>query len=361
MTTEPRHPDPMVLRRALVVMPSWIGDTLLAQPLLARIHARHPGIALDALAPDWTAPLIERMPEIASVIPSGIGHGDLRLGHRYRLARSIAREDHDAAWVLPNSFKSALIPWLAGIGLRIGFTGESRLGLINRRHRLDADLLPLMAERYAQLAEMPGTPLERPLPTTRLRVDTATRQAALTRLGLSSERAVVAICPGAEYGPAKRWPPEHFGALASRLVAQGAQVWIFGSARDQPIAQAVIAATDPARRASLLDLCGHTRLGEAIDLMSLASVVVANDSGLMHVAAALRRPLVALYGSSSPQHTPPLDAQAHLIWHAIECSPCYARTCAPGHFRCMREITVDEVERSLGARHHRMAGPSHQD
>jgi heptosyltransferase-2 len=347
------------LRRALVVMPSWIGDTLLAQPLLARIHARHPGIVLDALAPDWTAPLVERMPEIASVIPSGLGHGDLHLGHRYRLARSIARTGHDAAWVLPNSLKSALVPWLAGIPLRIGFTGEARVGLLNRRHRLDKDAVPLMSERYAQLAEMPGSPIERPLPETRLRVDTQACDAIRARLGLTDQRPIVALCPGAEYGPAKRWPAERFGALATQLQRQGAQIWIFGSARDQPIAQSVIAAAAPVARASITDLCGRTRLGEAIDLLSLASAVVANDSGLMHVAAALHRPLVALYGSSSPKHTPPLDAGARLIWHAIECSPCYARECALGHFRCMKDITVGEVEQVLGARH-TVTGPSRQ-
>jgi heptosyltransferase-2 len=331
------------MRRALVVMPSWIGDSLLAQPLLARVRERHPGIVLDALAPDWTVPLLERMPEFSRVIPSGLAHGDLRLAHRWQLARDLARQHYDAAWVLPNSLKSALVPWFAGISLRIGFTGESRYGLINRRHRLDRTALPLMAERYAQLAEQPGEPVTRPLASSSLRTDPLALDEAIRRLELNKTRPIVAFCPGAEYGPAKRWPAAHFAVLADRLIALGHAVWIFGSARDGTIAQTIIESAARPSRVQISDLCGRTTLAEAIDLLSVADVVVANDSGLMHVAAALHRPLVALYGSSSPGHTPPLDPSARLIWHAIECSPCYARECAPGHFRCMNGITPDEV------------------
>jgi heptosyltransferase-2 len=325
--------------KLLVVAPNWIGDALLAQPLFALLRERHPGATIDALAPAWTAPVIGRMPEIAAVVSTRFEHGELALGERWHLGRSL-RGTYDAAWVLPNSLKSALVPFFAGIPRRIGFLGEQRRVLLNVVHRLDAQRLPLMADRYAQLAVAPGEPVSSPLPRTGLRIDAANRDATVARLGLDAVRPIVAFCPGAEYGPAKRWPAEHFAALAVRLAAAGRQVWLFGSAKDAPVADAIIAG---ARGAAITSLCGRTDLATAIDLMSLAESVVANDSGLMHVAAAIGRPLVALYGSSSPAHTPPLDPRARLVWLHPDCSPCYARECPLGHFRCMRELAPERV------------------
>lgn len=331
--------------RLLVVAPNWIGDALLAQPLLALLKSRHPGAGLDALAPAWTAPVLARMPEVDAVIPTRFEHGELALAARWRLGRSM-RGAYDAAWVLPNSLKSALVPVFAGIPKRVGFLGEQRYGLLNVVHRLDEPRLPLMADRYAQLAVAPGEAVPHPRPRTGLRVDAASRDAAVARLGLDLSRPVVAFCPGAEYGPAKRWPAEHFGALARRLGERGRQVWLFGSAKDRPVAADIIAA---APGADITDLCGRTDLAAAVDLLSLACAVVSNDSGLMHVAAALGRPLVALFGSSSPAHTPPLDPRARLVWLKPECSPCYARECPLGHFRCMRELLPGRVLDELDA------------
>jgi heptosyltransferase-2 len=335
----------------LVVAPNWIGDALLAQPLLALLRARHPGATIDALAPAWTAPVLERMPEVDAVVPTRFQHGELALGERWRLARSL-RGRYDAAWVLPNSAKSALVPFFAGIAKRVGFLGEQRRVLLNVVHRLDEARLPLMADRYAQLAVAPGEPVPHPLPATRLAVDETNRAQAIATLALDAARPAVAFCPGAEYGPAKRWPVEHFAALAGRLSASGRQVWLFGSARDRDVADAIVAAAPGAR---IENLCGRTDLATAIDLMSLAERVVANDSGLMHVAAALGRPLVALYGSSSPAHTPPLDPRARLVWLQLDCSPCYARECPLGHFRCMRTLSPERVEAELDALQHSAA------
>jgi heptosyltransferase-2 len=335
--------------RLLVVAPNWIGDALLAQPLLALLRERHPAAAIDALAPAWTAPVLARMPEVAEVIATRFQHGELALGQRWRLARSL-RGRYDAAWVLPNSLKSALVPFFAGIPRRVGFLGEQRRVLLDVIHRLDERRLPLMADRYAQLAVAPGEPVPRPLPATRLAVDAANQAAALARLGLDDATPMVAFCPGAEYGPAKRWPAEHFARLAQRLSKTGRQVWLFGSARDQPVADEILAA---APDAAITSLCGRTDLASAIDLLATAEAVVANDSGLMHVASALGRPLVALYGSSSPEHTPPLDARARLVWLKPDCSPCYARECPLGHFRCMRELTPERVEAEITALQHR--------
>jgi heptosyltransferase-2 len=325
--------------KILIVAPNWIGDTLLAQPLVARLKKKLPGVVIDALAPGWTAPVLRRMPEIEEVIEAPFGHGELKLSARWRLGRALRERSYDEAIVLPNTFKSTLIPFFAEIPLRAGFVGEWRYGLLNLVHKLDATRLRLMAERYAQLAEKPGASPVRPLPEVRLRVDQANLVIALGRLGLSRAKPVVAFCPGAEYGPAKRWPARYFGALAKKLAAQGYAVWLFGSEKDRDIGEEIARLSEGAA----VSLCGRTDLANAIDLLSLAQVVVSNDSGLMHVAAGVGRPVVALYGSSSPAHTPPLSANARVVRTGIECSPCYARECPLGHFKCMIDLTPDRV------------------
>ena len=331
--------------KILVVAPSWIGDTLLAQPLLARLKKKLPGVMIDALAPGWTAPVLRRMPEINEVIEAPFGHGELGLLARWRLGRSLRSRGYDEAIVLPNTFKSALIPFFAGIPLRAGFVGESRYGLLNLTHKLDAKRRPLMAERYAQLAEKPGVPPARPLPEVGLRVDQANLLVTLNRLGLSRAKPVVAFCPGAEYGPSKRWPARHFAVLARKLAAQGCAVWLFGSEKDSDIGEEIVRSSGGAAT----NLCGRTDLASAIDLLSLAEVVVSNDSGLMHVAAGVGRPVVALYGSSSPEHTPPLSASARVVRTGIECSPCFARECPLGHFKCMNELAPERVMEEIAA------------
>jgi heptosyltransferase-2 len=331
--------------KILIVAPNWIGDALLAQPLFARLRQKHPGVSVDALAPPWTAPVLRRMPEIAEVIDAPFAHGELKLAARWTLARSLRGRAYDQAIVLPNTLKSALIPFFARIPVRTGFVGELRHGLLNRVHRLDEKALPLMAERYAQLAEEPGDPVQRPLPEVKLRVAPANLAAALGRLGLTRAKPVVAFCPGAEYGPSKRWPARHFAELAAKLAAQGRAVWLFGSGKDREIGEEIVRLSGTAAT----NLCGKTDLASAIDLLSLAEVAVCNDSGLMHVAAAVGRPVVALYGSSSPEHTPPLARTFRIVRTGIDCSPCYARECPLGHFKCMNEMMPERVLKDIAA------------
>lgn len=330
----------MVRPKILIVAPSWVGDAVLTQPLLRRLKARDAGAAIDVLAPPWTRAVFERMPEVDAVHDLPFAHGELALGRRFALARRLARGGYTQAIVLPNSFKSALIPFAARIPLRTGFVGEARGCLLNDARRLDRAALPLMVERFAVLADAPGAAV-RPLAPLALTVDAAARDATLGKLGLAATPRVAVLCPGAEYGPAKRWPAEYFGELARRFAAGGWQVWIAGSAKDAAIGTAIAAA------GAGVNLCGKTTLAEAIDLMSCADCVVSNDSGLMHVAAALNRPLIALYGSSSPAFTPPLSAQAHIVKIEIACSPCFKRECPLGHFNCMRQLTPDQVWQQL--------------
>lgn len=329
--------------RILVIAPAWVGDTVMAQPLFMRLKARAPDTRLDVFAPAWVAPILTRMPEVDEVLENPFGHGELRLAERWRLGRRLKSRGYDQAIVLPNSLKSALVPFFAGIPRRTGFVGEGRFALLNDIRRLDGAAYPLMVERFALLAEPPGAALPRPLPPPRLAVDPSHVHATLERLGLAADRDPVAFCPGAEYGPAKRWPVHHFARLAQLLAARGHAVWLLGSSRDAAIG-AAIAAASPAR-----NLCGHTTLDEAVDVLASARAVVTNDSGLMHVAAAVGTPLVALYGSSSPGFTPPLSPVARILSLGLPCSPCFRRTCPLGHLDCLEKLLPESVREALDA------------
>jgi heptosyltransferase-2 len=336
------------MRRALVIAPNWIGDALMAQPLFSLLKKLHPRIVIDAVAPAWVAPVLERMPEIHDVYATDLAHGKLQMLRRWQLASDLRDVGYDAAYVLPNSFKSALIPFMAGINLRIGYTGESRYGLLNVRHaNPPKDQRPPMVNQYAALAYAPGATLPWlqenatvPMPVPRLDLDLNEAARVSTRFNLDTRAPLVVFCPGAEFGPAKRWPPEHFASLA-QFIAQSfpyARIVALGSPKDAPLAQAIAD-----RAPNVRNLCGQTSLGEACALISRASAVVTNDSGLMHVAAALRRPLVAVFGSTDPRHTPPLSDLAKVQWLHLECSPCFARECPLGHLNCLRELGADQV------------------
>ena len=331
----------MNTERILVVAPSWVGDAILAEPLIALLREPYEEPAVDVLAPPWCAPVFGRMRGVRRLIEAPFAHGRLDLPARRRLARELAPAGYTRAIVLPNSWKSALVPFLARIPRRTGYVGELRYGLLNDARRLDAKALPRLVDRFAALLAAPGALVPAP-PAPVLVPDVANRGAASRAMRLRTDRPVAILCPGAEYGPAKRWPPTHFADLAARFLADGYQVWLVGSPNDKLAAASVLqAAGEPGRR--MLDLSGRTDLGTAIDLMSLAAVVVSNDSGLMHAAAAVGVPVVALFGSSSPVYTPPLSPVAHVARIDIACSPCFKRECPLGHFKCMRELAPQVV------------------
>lgn len=322
---------------------------VMAQPLFRRLHQLHPGLTLDVLAPDWTLPLLRRMPEVHDAIPNPFRHGEFRLGARFRLGRQLRGRGYDQAIVLPNSWKSALIPFFAGIPLRTGYVGEARQGLLNDARKLDKQALPLMVERFAQLAEAPGMPPHRPIAGTGLKVDEKQRLATLQALGLAAQKPAAVFCVGAEYGPAKRWPARHFAELGKLLDKEGFAVWLAGSAKDAAIGEEIERLSGGLCR----NLCGKTSLEQAVDVLASATVVVSNDSGLMHVSAALDKPMAALYGSSSPGFTPPLSDRARIVSLELPCSPCFKRECPLGHFRCMNELAPEQVLAELQAVHHR--------
>ena len=327
--------------KILVVAPSWIGDTILAQPLLALLKRKHPGVRIEVLAAAWSAPLLARMTEVDAVIANPFKHGELDFGARRALGRLLASADYSAAYVLPNSWKSTLVPFFAGIPRRIGYHGEARYLLLNERHRLDVAAHPQLVQRYAALAG----PLPANLPPPQLNSTREQQQAARLAMNLPLDATPVIFCPGAEYGPAKRWPAQHFAVLARLVATPRHPVWLVGSDKDAAIGDKIVAAAEGAA----LNLCGRSSLEQAIDLIASGSAVVSNDSGLMHVAAALERPLVALYGSSSPAYTPPLSAQAKIVSRNLPCSPCFKRECPLGHFDCMNDITPQQVAAIIGA------------
>jgi heptosyltransferase-2 len=310
------------------VAPNWIGDAVMAQPLLARLRDKIPDLELDVLAPEWVAPVARRMPEVDEVIAVPFRHKALQLQARWKIGRELKARGYEQAIVLPNSWKSALVPFFAGIPVRSGYVGEARYGLLTVLHKKTGAAMPL---HYARLSEPPGSEVKEPLRASALRADPEEVEAAKRRFRVQGRYAV--FCPGAEYGPAKRWP--YFGELSKRLMQ--VQTVILGSANDRDAAQGILGR----------NLAGETTLDEAIALIAGADYVVTNDSGLMHIAAALGRPQVALFGSSSPKHTPPLSPAARVLWLAVECSPCFQRECPLGHFRCMREMTVETVLKEI--------------
>ncbi|GHD68626.1 lipopolysaccharide heptosyltransferase II [Jeongeupia chitinilytica] len=330
------------MKQILIVAPAWVGDAIMAQPLYAELQRQHPGAAIDVLAPAWTRPVHARMPEIREAIDNPFGHGELALKKRWAIGRELKKRGYDQAILLPNSLKSALVPAFAGIPVRTGWLGESRYGLLNDWRRLDKDRYPKMVERFVALAVADGAPLPAGQHYPQLKIDPAARAATLAKLGLDTAKPIVACCPGAEYGPAKRWPARHFAEFARKRMARGEQVWLFGSNKDAEIA-GEIAALAP----GVINLASQTSLAEAIDLMSLAAVAVCNDSGLMHVAAALNVPLAAVYGSSSPGFTPPLTDHAEIVSLQLSCSPCFKRTCPLEHMNCLNQLDADRVDAAV--------------
>jgi len=336
--------------RILVVGPSWVGDMVMAQSLFMTLKTRHPGCRLGVLAPGWSLPILERMAEVDEAIALDVGHGEFGWKVRREVARSL-RGRFDRAIVLPRSWKSALVPFLARIPRRLGFTGEQRYGLLNERRRLDKAVLDQTVKRFVALGMLGEEALDGhfPIPRPRLAVD-AGNLAELRRVHGLSSRPAIGMMPGAEYGPAKQWPLEHFRTLAEALVAEGFEVRVLGGPKDAEAGEAIVRGLEHVH-----NLCGRTRLADAVDLLADCRQVVTNDSGLMHVAAAVSTRVHALYGSSSPAYTPPLTDSAEIHYLALDCSPCFARTCPLGHTRCLVELSPERLLASVLAAERHLA------
>jgi len=334
----------------LLIAPQWIGDAVMTQPLLAALHAQGQRLTVGALP--WVAPVYRAMAEVHRVIEFPFAHGRLQLAQRYQWARRL-RGQFQRAVVCPNSFKSALIPWLAGTPQRIGYRGEARWGLLNQALPNPArDSRGSMVAHYLALAGGPvpaATSSIRPV----LHVRADVRIAVLGSWGLHANGYYV-FAPGAEYGPAKRWPAQYFAELAARL---DAPVLLLGSAHEAALCEEIVRLAQSMRAGSCTSLAGRSSLDESMALVAGARAVVSNDSGLMHVAAAFGTPQVALFGSSNPLHTPPLSDAARVLWlkddaayrPPLDCAPCYARTCPLGHTRCLNDLTPQRAAEALAS------------
>lgn len=304
--------------KILVIGPSWVGDMMMSQSLYRTLKAEYPSAEIDVMAPAWCRPLLARMPEVNQALSMPLGHGALGLGERRRLGRALRANRYDRAYVLPNSFKSALVPFFADIPQRTGWRGEMRYGLLNDVRVLDKAAFPLMVQRYVALAYDKGRiqradDLPQPLLWPQLQVSDEEIADTTAAFNLTDSRPIVGFCPGAEFGPAKRWPHYHYATLAQQLIEGGYQVTLFGSAKDHEAGEQIRAALQEDARDFCLNLAGKTQLEQAVILIAACRAVVSNDSGLMHVAAALNKPLIALYGPSSPDFTPPLSDKARVI------------------------------------------------
>lgn len=337
----------MPTNKILVIGPAWVGDMVMAQTLFKIIKQKNPSAVINVLAPNWSRALLERMPEVNQALMLPFGHGELNLKKRWQLGVELRAQNYLQAIVLPNSWKSALIPFAARIPVRTGWMRELRYGLLNDIRYLDQEKLPLMIQRFIALGLPKNAELPVQLPKPSLQVKQASVITTLNKFNLSATnleaKKILALCPGAEFGPAKRWPSNHYAKIAQAKLNEGWQIWLFGSPKDQPVAIEIQQAVNNA----CIDLTGKTSLGEAVDLLSQASLVVSNDSGLMHIAAALERPLVVVYGSSSPRFTPPLNDKVKIISLELSCSPCFKRECPLGHLNCLNNLSPDLVLQAI--------------
>lgn len=322
--------------KILIIGPSWVGDMVMAQALFIELKRQNPQVMIDVLAPEWSKALLERMPEINQALAMPVGHGQLQLGTRYQIAKQLQKNNYQQAIILPNSFKSALIPFMAKIPIRTGWKRELRGILLSDGRRLNKKALPLMTSRFIALALPKHTAVPSNWSRPKLEIAYDRLNQVREQYGLQEQSPILALCPGAEFGPAKRWPAAYYAEVANAFMAKGWQVWLFGSAKDSEVAAEIQTLTQQRSR----DLTGRTSLANAIDLMSLASLVISNDSGLMHVAAALERPQVVVYGSTDPGFTPPLNDRAKILRLGIDCSPCFKRECPlkEQEMRCLTEL-----------------------
>ncbi len=323
----------------LVVGPSWVGDMVMAQSLFKLLKSRRPEQPVDVLAPAWSLPIVARMPEVRAGIALHTGHGELGLGKRRRIGYELRATGYARAIVLPRSLKAALVPWFARIPKRTGFRGESRFGLINDMRPFDKSVLDQTVKRFVVLGLEPGEELA-DMPAPALSVSADNQQRAMQDLCVMTERPVIAMMPGAEYGPAKCWPIDYFTSLAAAL-ADEFDVWVLGSDKDRASGDEIAAGS------RAINLCGRTSLEDVIDLLGFAAQAVSNDSGLMHVAAAVGTHVHAIYGSSSPGFTPPLTRRRDIHYLGLDCSPCFKRECPLKHLNCLRDITVEQVSAAI--------------
>ena len=339
---------------ALIIGPAWVGDMVMAQVLFKYLRQLSSQLTIDVVAPPWSIPLLERMPEVSRALLLEVQHGKLNLRKRWQLAKSLGTQtkhkqttSYDVALVLPNSLKAALLPWFAGIKHRIGWRGELRYGLLNDLRYLDKTRYPRTVDRFVALAREANAPPAETLPNPSLTVSQANQQRLIKHFQLNTQQPIIALCPGAQYSHTKQWPIEYYAKVASAMVEKGWQVWIFGTARELPLAQHLQDLLPAKNKSGCHIMCGKLALLDTLDLLALSQMVLSNDSGLMHIAAALDKAVAVIYGSTSPTMTPPLCQHARELFVELDCRPCMKRQCRFGHLKCLWELHPEGVINAL--------------
>ena len=330
--------------RILIIGASWIGDMVMAQSLFITLKTQNPDCQIDVLAPKWTFALLARMPEVRNAIEIPIGHGKFGLLERIRLGKILRSSHYDRAYLLPNSWKSALTPFFANIPIRIGYVGECRWGLLTEARRLDKFFLTTTVQRFVALA-YPDLNSLPDCPPPKLSSSDTQQEQVLSQFNLTTQKKILVLCAGAEFGQAKRWPQDSYTAVANYFLNNYWQVWLLGSEKDKLISEGINEQTGHRCQ----NLTARTSIENAVDLIALADAVVANDSGLMHIAAGLNKKLIAIYGSSDPTFTPPLNEHAQILHLGLSCSPCFKRKCPLTHYDCLTKITPEQVINALEA------------
>ena len=329
---------------SLVIAPQWIGDAVMTEPLLRVLAQR--GETLTVAAMPWVAPIYRAMPQVAHVIELPFSRGALQWWARRRFAQAW-RGQFDRAYVAPNSWKSAVLPWFAGVPVRVGYHGEARFVLLNQRiPNPDKDQRGAMVAHYLALAQIEADSSVQP------KLDLSLDLLKTTLLNFDLKLGAYAVfAPGAEYGPAKRWPAANFAEMGLRT---GLPVVLLGSAKEAALCDDIATRINQERPKNARNLAGKTDLSQAMALIASSQAMLSNDSGLMHVAAAMGVPQVAVFGSSSPLHTPPLSDKAVVLWlkneasyqPALDCAPCFERICPLGHLRCLNDLMPERVEQA---------------
>ncbi len=339
--------------KILVIAPSWIGDLVMSQCLYKQLKQNDPNCEIHVLAPKWCLPILERMPEVSKRILMPIGHGEFNFSGRKSLAKTLRPENYDQAYILPNSWKSALIPFLAKIPHRYGWKGEMRYVLINHMRKNKADF-PLLIERYVALACNENIHSAKDLAPIAKPALTVKHLSALeiAKFHIRSTEKPLGLCPGAEYGITKKWPPIAYATVATHYLKEHStsEVWIFGSNKDADTAQEIINDIPDTFHNRIRMLTGSTTLTEAVDLLAMCNLVICNDSGLMHITAAVKTRLVAIFGSTSTKYTPPLAEDALIVESDEPCHPCFKKQCQYGTLACLTKITPKDVIAKITAK-----------
>jgi heptosyltransferase-2 len=339
------------MKKFLIIGPAWVGDMVMSQSLYRLIKSIHPGAWITVLAPTYTLPLLNAMPEVDEAIAGDFPRKKLSFFRRFMFGRELSKKGFTDAIVLPNSWKSALVPFFARIPNRTGFIGECRYGLLNDIRRLQAKKWPRMIDRFCVLGVSKKSNSLPLYPSPQLLLSSDAVANTIQKFNVNRDKPILALCPGAEFGPAKQWPARYFAELALAQAKEGWAVWIFGSKKDEKIS-AEIENILAAGHVTARNFSGKTSLEEAMALLSISNQVVSNDSGLMHIASALHRPVLAIYGSTSPGFTPPLFSGAKIVKLDLPCQPCFKRVCPfkkddPRYMSCLNGLTPQQVESHL--------------